>query len=521
MTLDNGALHLDRREILKGSGALGAAILLPTTVYAQKSEPSRGGTLRVTIPYNPAALDPITGRNAPDFNALYAIFDALIDFEPDTLELRPGLAREWTFTDPLTLVLDLQEGVKFHDDTPFDAEAVKFNLERTRNDPRSNVKGDLAAVDAIEVTGPLQVTLRLKQPNAGLPAILTNRSGCIVSPASIKAAADGNVDRNPVGTGPFKFAEWRDNDLIRVEKNPDYWQKDQPYLDGINFRIANELNTAARTVVAGEADLALNLGGQQIATAKRDPELIAEATPTLTFWTMAFNYGAPPLNDVRVRQALSYAINRDDLNKVLMLGLGEPSSTIFPSGFWATDPETAHFYKHDVAKARSLLAEAGFPDGIDIEGWGWPDQASVQRTEMIVSQMAEAGIRLKITPAPAAQTMQNFYIQKKGSVSLNAGGGIPDPSLAYERLFAASGFFNASGIELDGFRELLDATVATADHEERQAALHKLQRFVVENALHMPLFISAGMSVRTKRIQGFKFGLTIGPKFHKVWLAEA
>ena len=145
----------------------------------------------------------------------------------------------------------------------------------------------------------------------------------------------------------------------------------------------------------------------------------------------------------------------------------------------------------------------------------------MQRTEMLVSQMAAAGIRLKITPAPAAQAMGNFYQQKQGMVSSNAGGGIPDPSLAYERLFAATALFNAGGVELDGFRDLLNATVATPDPAERQAALHKLQRFVVENALHMPLIISPGMSVRTKKVQDFKFGITIGPKFHRVWLSEA
>src|SRR5690606_20524184 len=236
------------------------------------------------MPYNPAALDPITGRNIPDFNALYALFDALIGYDPDTLELEPMLAKGWNFTDSKTLVLNLVEGVEFHDGTPFDAEAVKFNLERSMSDPRSNVQSDLASVESIEATGTHQVTIRLKQENYSLPTILTGRAGCMVSPGSIKAAADGNVDRNPVGTGPFKFVEWRDNDLIRVEKNPKYWQAGLPYLDGIDFRIINELNTGARTVGAGESDLALNPAAQPIATNPGNSGLGAEAQPsTLCF----------------------------------------------------------------------------------------------------------------------------------------------------------------------------------------------------------------------------------------------
>ena len=168
------------------------------------------------MPYNPAALDPMTGRNLPDFDALYAVFDALIDFVPKTLELKPGLAKSWTFTDPKTLVLELVEGVNFHDGTPFNAEAVKFNLDRYKNDPRSNVKADLGTVDSVEVTGKSQVTLKLNRPNAGLPTILTNRIGLIVSPKSIQDKG-GNVDRTPVGTGPFKFVSWQDNDSIVLE----------------------------------------------------------------------------------------------------------------------------------------------------------------------------------------------------------------------------------------------------------------------------------------------------------------
>src|SRR5437588_4868484 len=131
--------RLDRRTLIKATLAGAGALALPDLAFAQEP-PKKGGTLRLAIPYNPAALDPMTGRNLPDFDTLYAIFDALIDFVPQTLELKPGLAKSWSFSDPETLVLELMDGVSFHDGTPFNAEAVKFNLERYKNDPRSNVK---------------------------------------------------------------------------------------------------------------------------------------------------------------------------------------------------------------------------------------------------------------------------------------------------------------------------------------------------------------------------------------------
>src|SRR4029453_7500122 len=123
-----------RRELIKAAVAGAGGLALPGSAFAQDT-PRKGGRLRLAIPYNPAALDPMTGRNLPDLDTLYAVFDALIDFVPDTLELKPGLAKSWSFTDPKTLVLDLVEGVTFHDGTLFNPDAVKFNLDRYRDDP--------------------------------------------------------------------------------------------------------------------------------------------------------------------------------------------------------------------------------------------------------------------------------------------------------------------------------------------------------------------------------------------------
>src|SRR6185312_10948329 len=137
----SSGLVLDRRGLLTGAAALGGAALLPGGLRAaETAAPRSGGTLRISMPYNPASVDPMTGRNLPDFNVLYMVYDALIDFEPKTLKLKPGLAKAWTWKDPKTLVLDLVDGVEFHDGTPFNAEAVKFNLDRYKTDKRSNIK---------------------------------------------------------------------------------------------------------------------------------------------------------------------------------------------------------------------------------------------------------------------------------------------------------------------------------------------------------------------------------------------
>jgi len=357
MTKVDNTNGLDRRTLMKTAIAGAGALALPASAFAQAS-PTKGGTLRLAMPYNPAALDPMTGRNLPDLNTLYAVFDALIDFAPDTLELKPGLARSWTFTDPKTLVLELVDGVNFHDGTPFNADAVKFNLDRYKTDQRSNVKADLASVDSVEVTGESQVTLKLNRPNAGMPAMLSNRVGLIVSPKSVQDNG-GNVDRKPVGTGPFTFVSWQDNDSIILKRNDKYWKPSLPYLDGVDIKIINELNTAVRAVVAGERDLAVNLQAPQKVIADKSPNVAAVAVPSLVLYGGFINYGKPPLDDLRLRQALNYAINRDEINKIAAAGLGQPSSAIFPKEYWACDPTTQNFYPYDPASASSFFALSG------------------------------------------------------------------------------------------------------------------------------------------------------------------
>ena len=153
-----------RRNVLVGAMALATT----RQAWAQK----KGGILKVSAPTNPSSLDPTTGGSGQDHSFLYPIFDTLIAFEWSTLKAVPGLAESWKWADPRTLILNIRSGVQFHDGTPLDAEAVKFNLDRSKGDQRSSIKADLVAVQSVEVSGPQQVTLRLSQPDTALPLIL-------------------------------------------------------------------------------------------------------------------------------------------------------------------------------------------------------------------------------------------------------------------------------------------------------------------------------------------------------------
>jgi peptide/nickel transport system substrate-binding protein/glutathione transport system substrate-binding protein len=514
-----GASAVDRRTVLAGIAGAGGALLLPGGARAAET-PKRGGTLNVCMIYNPAALDPVTGRNGPDFNTLLALYDGLTTLDPQTLDPKPGLARAWSWKDPKTLVLDLQDGVVFHDGTAFDAEVVKFNLDRARTDPRSNAKADASTVESVEVTGKLQVTLHLPQPNAALLTILADRPGLMVSPTAIKNAKGGNVDRTPVGTGPFKFVSWQDNVRIELVRNEKYWRRGLPYLDRLVLNIINEQQTALRSLIAGQNDIGINLDIQLKAVADRSPHLVTTLVPDMYIWGAYLNFGRPPLDNVKVRQALSYGIDRAAMNKVIAAGLDLGGNGVIPSWHWACDPASFQTYTYDPEKAKKLLAEAGHPNGIEIPMLGWSDQTSMQRQELAITQLAKAGIRVKLMPGtPQGTALAFFGPQKKGAARLAGMGGYGDPSQQYDNLFGGKAFYNASGIELPGYRPLYEATLATTDHEKRREAFVKLQRFVIDNAMILTFLFQTAPIIANKKVKGVVVDRLVKPRFHEAWIA--
>ena len=341
----------------------------------------------------------------------------------------------------------------------------------------------------------------------------------MVSPTSIKNADKGNVDRAPVGTGPFKYVSWQDNDRIVLVRNDKYWQPGLPYLDGMVLRIITETATGLRSVLAGENDIALNLDIQKKTIADRDSNLVVDLYPTTYYWGAYLNYGKPPLDNLKVRQALSWGIDRDAMNKTISLGLATPGNGVIPKQHWACDPSTYMTYGYSPEKARTLLAEAGYPDGIDIPMLGWTDQSSLQRQEVAQAQLGKAGIRVQLTTgSPQDTSIQFFGSTKKGSARISGMGGYADPSQQYDNLFGKEAYLNASNIELPGYRELMNATQATDDMAGRKAAFAKLQKFIVDNALVLTFMFQTNILVQTKKVKGVTVDLANKPRFHETWL---
>lgn len=514
-----GGPVIGRRQAMAVIAAAAAAAGLPGAAQAQGA-PRKGGVLRVSSPTNPSSLDPMTGRSGYDHVQLYTMFDTLFEWDYKALSARPGLARAWKFSDPKTLVMDLQSGVSFHDGAPLDAAAVKFNLDRSRSDARSNIKSDLASVESVEATGPLQVTLKLKQPDSALVLILSDRAGMMYSPKAAQALG-ADTDRNPVGCGPWKFVSWADHEKVVVTRNDKYWRKDRPWLDGIVFSIIPEVTTGLRSVVAGQNDFAHALSPQQKPVIERAKKLRALATPTLFVHLFFLNYGRAPLDDLRVRRAMNFAIDREAFNKASQVGLGEPATTLLPKAHWAHDASLENVYRYDPDHARKLLAEAGHKDGLDLSIIGWTDQRSVQRQEILMEQMRRGGFRMKFQNYQVADaTAQFFGPEKKGDAYLAAWTGRPDPSLTLQLMFAKDSYFNAGKADpAPGRAEAQLETQAVEGIAERKQAFAKLQRIVAEQALFVPIVVQYDLQALGGSVQGYEPNLLGKPKFENVWLS--
>ncbi len=513
-TIEQGTWR--RRDAL---GLLGVALCgtLGLPAFAQ-GKPQRGGVLKIAAPTNPSSLDPATGGSGADHPLLWTMYDTLVDWDFESLKPKPGMA-EWSFPQPTTMVLNLKPGITFHDGTPCDAAAVKFNIDRNRSDLRSNLKADLASIGDVEVASPTQVKLTLKQPDAALPAIFSDRAGMMVSPKAVQALG-AEFDRKPVGAGPWKFVSWADNQKLVVTRHDKYWRAGMPYLDGIEFSIIPELATGLRSVVSKQNQLAFSLVARLEPIIKRDKSLTLVTGPTLYCLQLYLNYSRAPLNNPKLRQAINFALDREAFVKASLNGAGEAAYMNLPSTHWAYDKSVAGLYPHDPAQAKRLMSEAGLAGGVDISVGGYNDQDAVRRGEIVMDQLGKVGIRCKFTNGTIPEISGQFFgVEKKFDMLMSAWTGRPDPSMSYSLMYAKDAYYNAGRAEpVPQLAALLQESRLKEDLDFRRGVFAKIQRLVMENALVAPLAFQFEIDAVSKQVHDFKPNLLGKPKFNDIWL---
>ena len=503
---------LTRRDLMALAGALPLAAGAGSA-RAQGAAPARGGVLKVSANGNPSSLDPATGGAGTDHTFLWTIFDTLVEWDYETLKAKPGMAA-FNFPDPRTLVLDIKPGITFHDGTPMDAAAVKFNLDRGRTDARSNIKADLQNVAEVVASGALQVTIKLARPDTALPAILSDRAGMMVSPKAVQALGQEH-DRKPVGAGPWKFVSWSANEKVVVTRADKYWRTDRGFVDGIEFSIIPELATGLRAVVAGQNDFAYAVPPRLMPLIDKAKNLTKVTGPTLYCLQLYFNTAKKGLDNLKVRQAINFALDRPSFVKASLAGVGEPAYMQLPKTHWAYDETLVGLYPHNIDRAKKLLAEAGYPDGLELTVGSYTDQDSVRRSEIVGEQLRKVGIRLKyITGTIPEISGQFFGNEKKFDMLLSAWTGRPDPSMTYSLMYSKDAYFNAGRTDHGAkLAELLAESRVAERIEGRKLIFWQLQRLIMEQALVAPLAFQYELVAAAQQVKGYKPNLLGKPKY--------
>lgn len=479
--------------------------------------PAVGGTLRVVHPTAPTTLDPAAGNSGFDHIYLYPMFDTLVNWTEETLEAIPGLAKSWEYPDPLTLVFTLNEGVTFHDGTPFNADAVKRNIDRSKTWEKSNIKGDLATVDSVEVVSEYVVQFNLVNPDSALPLILSDRAGMMVSPTAWEADPEG-FGSLPVGTGPFIFREFRTGEVVSMDRWDDYWGE-KAYLDAIEFSIIIDRDTGINAVISGEQDFTFNVPPNQLPRVQNQGNLVVDLSPGVFHYQFYLNLGRAPFDDVRVREAMAIAIDRDAFVLATQEGTGEPAWGALPSTHWAYAKSLEPTFPYNPDRARELLAEAGYADGLTIEVVSWTDDPSVRRAEVLQAQFAAVGITMNVITTEVPQATALFFNDKRFDGYLAAWTGRPDPALTYALVFSKNGYFNTAGVETPGLEDAISAARSVADQTERAKAFLEAEQIVVDNVLYVPVAYPPDFSVYNNRVGNYIPNLLAKPKLNYVTLA--
>lgn len=328
------------------------------------------------------SLDPITVTDGESFKVTKNVFDTLINFGEQDTEIEPALATEWEAAeDGLSYTLTLREGVKFHDGTDFNAEAVVANFDRWAAGDADKFPyyqsmfggfGDDEGhvIESVEATGDHEVVFTLKRPQAPFLKNLAMSPFGIASPTAFEAAGDSFGD-NPVGTGPFKFVEWNRNDTVRIEKFDDYWVEGEPKLDEVVFRSIPDNSARLNALMSGEIDLADGITPSDAPAIESNENLQIYERPSMNVGYLGMTVTREPFDDPLVRQALNHAINKQAIVDAFFEGRADVAKNPMPpviSGYNdSIDP-----YEYDPEKAKELLAEAGLEDGFEMELWAMP-----------------------------------------------------------------------------------------------------------------------------------------------------
>lgn len=470
----------------RASLAVGLTLALVGAAHAQD--------LRISMYADITGLDPHDTSDNVSYSVQSGIFERLFQFDAK-MKLQPWLATSYTSNDSATeFTLTLRKGVTFQDGTPFDAEAVKTNLDRLADQTKGLKRNSLYKMIAkVTVLAPDQVKIDLNQSFGAFINTLAHPSAVMWSPAILKQyPEEAQLRLHPVGTGPFKFVAWQPGKAVTLSKYDGYWQKGWPKVDNVTFSPSPEDATRVAALKSGQVDAIWPLPSDLIATVQSDSKLAIQRDPSIYLYYMAINTQHKPLADVRVRQAINYAIDRNLWLKVAFAGMGKPASSAMPEGVQFYQKQAEPNYHYDVDKAKALLKEAGYPNGLDLKLWTTNTTASVRAAQVLKAQLSSVGIRATVTPMDSGTRNAKLWgvkDPKQAEFDLYYGGwstSTGDADWALRPLYATESWvptsYNVSYFSNPDVDKAIAGGLATADPAKRGEAYADAQKLLWKDA---------------------------------------
>ena len=493
-----GEARLNRRQLLRlAAGAASVAVtgaFVPLLQGCNLVGQTQSDELVMIQGQSTTSLDPQENGGTGIESILRHTFETLVVLDNDLKTWKPGLAKSWKRLDDLTTQFKLQEGVKFHNGEDFDAEAVKYSMERFK---KPETKSSLAAfyknIIRADVVDKYTVNIVTEKPD---PIIVNKMSGFatnIMPPKYTEEKGKDYVSSNPVGTGPYKFVSWvRDGDLV-LEANPNYWGE-KPKVKRVRFKFATEAATRVAALKSGEVHVCIGVPLDEINSINSGGKARVASLASNRAIYYGFTCDKPPTDNKLVRQAICYGVDVDGIIKNVLQGIPKRMNGLVVSYHFGYDPDLKP-YPYDPEKCRALLKEAGYPDGLDlnINFFTGRYAKDVEIAQAMAGSLAVGGVRAKARPfEQGVWTQKNNACDHDGLVFLGWGNWMMDaanildvqPTRKWGKPFCTAG----SSYKNDEVDRLIDEAGTTLDEAKRLANYKKAQEIMYDEAPYLPLF---------------------------------
>ncbi|RWX81366.1 ABC transporter substrate-binding protein [Neorhizobium lilium] len=510
-------MKLTRRNALLLGAAISGAAALPGLGFAAGETPIKGGVVTFAGLGEPTTLVPLSDSNTRTRAISTKILEGLVKFDAE-FKPQPVLAESWSLSgDSLRVTFNLRRGVKWHDGKDFTSADVKFSLLAFKKvGPRGRIT--FANVADVETPDPLKAVVVLTKPTPYLLRALTGGETPIL-PAHAYTSDNYSESPNgnaPIGTGPFVFEEWKRGSYAKLKRNPDYWQKGLPHLDGFVARFVGDAASATIAVETGEADFATDVAFSDLERLRQNPKLAVNVY-TDAYLNNAeifeFNLENPILAKKEVRHALAHAIDRKFIIDNIFYGTAQAAGSNIPSVFKQYNDEAPFHYPFDPAKANELLDKAGHPKGTDGKRFSLrftylPSDTFKKTVEYLRSNFGKVGVKVEILDGDLATFIKRVYTERGFDINLNGISRLFDPTAGVQRLYWSDGiknpapYLNAAHYNNPKVDELFRAAAIEIDETKRAEQFKQIQKITGDELPNFSVVALPTVIVRNAKLEG-------------------